>query len=154
MITARQQKQIRIGNRGTMRRAGLADILDQTKKYIAVTYDFDLDETEGAVGNIPLGYTFPEACIVTKVLTDEMTPLTSGGSATLTLQSNDGSAADITVDVAFDTGFAAVKSMGLEGSAEGIKIAALETLELKIAGADLTAGKVRFYLEILPQRDM
>jgi hypothetical protein len=153
MITVAQQELLDSVNQGNARRAELPTLLDRSEKVVTALYDFDVDA--GATGTLSLSYTFEEDCMVTKVLADELTELTSGGSATVTLQKDTaGSKADLTGDIAFDTGFLNVTSMALEGSAAGIRVASGDTLHMKIGAAALTAGKVRFYVYMLPRRDM
>lgn len=150
MITETQQNLMDSLNQRTARLGELVRVLDQTEKVINVLYDYSV--SGGATGTINVSYTFEEDCFITKVLADELTPCTSGGSATLTLQYDDGSKNDITGDIAFDSGFLNITSLALEGSAAGIKVDSGDTLHLKIGAAALTAGKVRFYLYMLPRR--
>jgi hypothetical protein len=150
MITLDQKHLLDSLNQRTARLGELPKVLDETEKVISLVYDFDVDA--GATGTVDLGYELLEDCFITKVLADELTELTSGGSATLTLQYDDGSKHDVTVDVAFDSGFLDITSMGLEGSAAGIKVDEGDTLHLKIGAAALTAGKVRMHVYMLPRR--
>lgn len=153
MITTNQQALLDSINQRTARLGELVRALDQTEKVITGLYQFSVNG--GATGTLSLEYTFEEDCFITKVLADELTVLTSGGSATLTLQKDtEGSKADLTGDIAYDTGFASVTSMALEGSAAGIRVTKGDTLHLKIGGAAVTDGKVRFYVYMLPRRDM
>lgn len=114
----------------------------------SVQYDFA--EDGGATGTVSFGRKIPAGAIVTNVYSDEISALTSGGSATLQLKA--GSTA-LTGATAFDTGFAAANELALASSATAIKIAADSELNLAIAGAALTAGNVRFYVEFKLQND-
>jgi len=104
-------------------------------------YDFSSDA--GAVGTISFGRNLPAGAIVTSVHSDELTALTSGGSATLQLKAG---STNLTDALAFDTGFAGTQSQALASSATAIKISADSELKMAIAGAAVTAGKVRFFV--------
>ena len=114
----------------------------------SVVYDFS--EDEGAVGTINFGRKLPEGAIVTKIISDEITALTSGGAATLQLKVG---SIDLTDALAFDTGFAGIDNQVLASSAEGIKVNSDSELNLDIAVAALTAGKVRFFVEYMLPND-
>lgn len=114
----------------------------------SVVYDFSVDG--GAVGDVSFGRNLPEGALVTKVISDELTTLTSGGSATITLKA--GSTA-LTGAVAFDTGFTGQDNQALASSADAIKIASSSELKITIATAALTAGKVRFFVQYLLPND-
>jgi hypothetical protein len=111
-------------------------------------YDFSSDA--GAVGTISFGRHLPAGAVVTRVFSDEQTALTSAGSATVQLKAG---STNLTDALEFDTGFAGVQSQELASSATAIKVAAESELNIAIAGAALTAGKVRFFVEYLLQND-
>lgn len=121
--------------------------LDQTEKVIAVTWDFDEHGGESDI-DIDLGYTTEEACLVTKVVAHELASVT-GASSTYTLEF--GSTA-ITGDIAVSS--LATGTLALASSATAVAVAAGQPLQLNIGTADATAGKVRFYIYMIPQRDM
>lgn len=115
----------------------------------SVLFDFDLDG--GAVGDVDFARHLPAGAVITRVFSDELTALTSGGSATVQLKAG---ATALTDALAFDTDFTgAIDSQALASSAEGIKLAAEAELKISIAAAALTAGKVRFFVEYLLQND-
>jgi hypothetical protein len=111
---------------------------------------FDFAEDGGAVGQISFGRLLPAGAIVKRVTTDEITALTSGGSATLMLQA--GSTDLLAAAAAFDTDFGGIGELTL-ADAQGVKLAAAAELNLDIAVAALTAGKVRFFIEYLLPND-
>lgn len=114
----------------------------------SVVYDFSQDG--GAVGTVTFRRQLPAGAIVTRVFSDEITALTSGGSATLQLKAGSTDLVDAT---AFDTGFAGTESQALASSAEAIKLSADSELQMEIATAALTAGKVRWFVEYLIPND-
>lgn len=114
----------------------------------SVQYKFSADG--GTVGTKSFGRKLPAGAIVTNVYSDEIAVLTSGGSATLQLKVG---STNLTGALAFDTGFANAQSQALASSATAIKVAAESELNLAVAGAALTAGTVRFYVEFKIQND-
>lgn len=147
MLTIEKQELLSSINQGNARRAELTTELDRTEKVVAVTWDFAADGGESDT-DIDLGYTSEEACLVTKVVAHELTTV-EGTNSTYTLEF--GSTA-LTGAVA--VGSVATGEIALASSATAIPIAAGEALQLNIGTADATAGKVRFYVYMLPQRDM
>lgn len=117
-------------------------------RWESVLYDFSSDT--GAIGTVSFGRNLPAGAIVTRVFSDEQTALTSGGSATVQLKVG---TTELTGAIAFDTGFAGLDSQALDSSAEAIKVATESELNIAIAAAALTAGKVRFFVEYLLQND-
>lgn len=148
MLTGTQKNDLKNSSR-MMESKGIALALSRGEQVIAATYDFSVDG--GAVGDVALSYTFPEAMIVTKVLAHEITALTSGGSATVTVEAG---LTALSGALAFDTGFTGLDTIALAGSADAIAVESGDVLNLAIGTAALTAGKVRFYIHALPQRDM
>lgn len=140
-------------NQGNAIAAGLNEELDRSEKVVCLEYDFANDG--GAVGDITLKradgttYATEEDCIVTKVLAHEVTALTSGGSATVTLEAG---STGLTGALAFDSGFTGLDNLTLAGSADAIAVDANQTLQIAVGTAALTAGKVRFYIYMVPQR--
>lgn len=111
-------------------------------------YSFSADG--GAIGTYSFNRNLPAGAIVTNIYSDEIAVLTSGGSATLQLKCG---SQNLTGAIAFDTGFASAQSQALASSATAIKISAESELNLAVAGAALTAGNVRFYVEFKLQND-
>jgi len=114
----------------------------------SVRYNFS--EDGGSIATYSFSRNLPEGAIVTNVYSDEISALTSGGSATLQLQCG---AQNLTDALAFDTGFASSQSQALASSATAIKISSESELKLDVAGAALTAGEVRFFVEFKLQND-
>lgn len=111
---------------------------------------FDKTQDGGTAGTYHLGRHLPAGAIVTGIHSDEITNLTSAGSATVQLKA--GTVA-LTDALAFDTGIAGTQSQALASSATAIKVAADSELVLVIATAALTAGKVRFFVRYLLPND-
>ena len=111
---------------------------------------FDFSTDGGAVGEINFQRQLPVGAIVMRILSDELTTLTSGGVATVQLQCG---AVDLTDALAFDTDFTGLDIQPLASSAVAVKIATAADLKIDIAGAALTAGKVRFLVEYLLPND-
>lgn len=109
-------------------------------------YDFSVDG--GAVSTISLGRNIPAGAIVTNIITDELTALTSDGAATVQVKA--GSTA-LTDALAFDTAFTGADTHALASSAEAIKVSAESEISIAIATAALTAGKLRVIVQyVLP----
>lgn len=140
MTTARQrQKAGNFPQRAGKREAGLfANFVKQSQ---TVLYDFSLDG--GAVSTLSFGVKLPANAVITNVYSDEQTNLTSGGAATLQLKAG---STNLTDAEAY-TAYAGTQSRALASSATAIKLSADSALSLAIAGAALTAGKVRFAVE-------
>jgi len=113
----------------------------------SVLYDFASDA--GAVGTVSFGRVIPAGAIVIKVVADELTNVTSGGSATIKLQAG---STDLTGATAI-ADFAGLTSPALASSAAAIKLSVDSELKIAIATAALTAGKVRFLVEYLLPND-
>lgn len=114
----------------------------------ATGFTFAVD-TQG-ITSINLGYTFKEDAIVTGVMSHELTNVTSGGSATVAVRAGTTALVAATAIASF-TG---VVSHTLSGSAAGIAVSKGDQLNIDVEVAPLTAGKVRFYVYAIPQRDM
>lgn len=130
---------------------GIADAISRTEQVVTCLYDFSVDG--GGVSTITpdTTFTFPEAMIVTKIVAHEISALTSGGSATVQLKAGTTSLTDA---LAFDTGFTGADELALASSATAIAVAANDVLKVTVGTAALTAGKVRFHVYAIPQRDM
>lgn len=147
MITTTLQRVLKSLNQRTARAGGLVRHLDQTEKVVAVLWDFSVDGGANAT-DINLDYTTEEACVLTKIVMHEITNVV-GATSTYTLYA--GSTA-LSADVAVAS--MATGTMALASSATAIAVATGEQIKLNIGTADATAGKVRFYLYFVPQRDM
>lgn len=107
----------------------------------SMLYDFSFDA--GAIGTLNSGRLLPAGAIVTNVHSDEITVLTSGGAATVQLKVG---SQNLTDALAFDTGFSGTQSQALASSATAIKVTSQAQLNIAIAAAALTAGKLRFFV--------
>lgn len=132
---------------GISRRDG-AVLNESGSRTDSVRYSFAADG--GAMGTLTFGRKLPKGAIVTNIYSDEISTLTSGGSATLQLKCG---SQNLTGAIAFDTGFSGTQSQALASSATAIKVSAESEISLTIAGAALTAGEVRFYVEYKLQND-
>lgn len=153
MISQSKKETLYYLNQGNAIASDLNRELDRAEKVLCLEYDFAVDG--GAVGDITLkdadgvAYATEEACIVTKVLAHEVTALTSAGAATVTLEA--GSTA-LTGAIAYNTGFTGLDNLALAASAAAVAVATGQTLQIAVGTAALTAGKVRFYIYMVPQR--
>lgn len=117
-----------------------AAVLQFAKQISACTWDFDVDG--GAVGTISFGQSLPAGAIVTNIWTDEVTTVT--GATDITLKA--GSTAlsgSINFTGAGDSGVKA-RSMAV---ADAVKLTSASEINIEIATAAATAGKVTFYME-------
>jgi hypothetical protein len=116
---------------------GLGTALDNSVGVATVTYDFSV--SGGAVSTIDLGKAIPDNAIVTQVVQDTLTTVTSGGSATVQLILG-------STNLTGATAIASITGTGTIALASGtaIKVATGANLKVAIATAALTAGKVRF----------
>ena len=94
------------------------------------------------MGTVSFDRLIPAGAVIKSITTDEQTVLISGGSATITVKA--GSTA-LTAATAFDTGFAGIGTIALTDT-DGIKLSADSEINIAIAGAALTDGKVRFFI--------
>ncbi len=125
-------------------------VLDSAQRVDAVLVDLAHDS--GAVGTLALGRKLPVGAIVTAVTLDIITAATSAGSATFQVLAG---AVALTGAIAFDDAtngidvVLAKKVSALAASATAIKLPLGGELKLAIAGAALTAGKVRCYIHFI-----
>lgn len=105
---------------------------------------FDFTQDTGAVAIYNSGRLLPLGAVVTNIYSDEITVLTSAGLATVQLKVG---TQNLTDALAFDTGFSGTQSQALASSATAIKVTAQAQLNIAIATAALTAGKLRFFVE-------
>lgn len=111
-------------------------------KTVSVTYDFSVNG--GAISAIPLTVTLPDNAIVVEVIRDELTACTSSGSTgTIILGVPTDGALEQTALTA-DGGSPALASSG--GTALPKKLTAARTLQVTIATAALTAGKIEYFV--------
>lgn len=118
----------------------IGDALDAAyaSKEVMIEAIYDFSTMGGAVGTLSLGKSLPAGAIVTRLLTDVTTAMTSGGVATVALE--------VGTDVLkAATAFNDASLTGLDAHTSGLplKSALGGNLEFVIAGAALTAGKVR-----------
>lgn len=117
-------------------------------------YDFAVDG--GAVGNIALrgeNAVIPSGAIITDVLIDVETLLTSGGAATVALKAEsaaDLNAADAISGAPWST--ATAKRGDLDADTAPVKTTANRTITATVAVAALTAGKFKVYVTYLEPR--
>lgn len=116
-----------------------------------VQADYSFATLGGAVSTITLSsvvqdVVIPADSIVTRVFVEEVTNVTSGGAATVTLSAG---ATALTGAIAIAS-FAGITAPALAGSVAGIKISANSDLTVTIATAALTAGVLRFHVEFIP----
>lgn len=118
-------------------------------------YDFAIQG--GAVGTIPLlGSTLiPSGAIITRVVINTITPLTSGGSATVALRTE--AAADLLAATAIGSApwVAAGPNTGKPNAKDGsfVLTTAARDVSFVIATAALTAGKADIYVFYIPPAD-
>lgn len=121
--------------------------IKSSKKAVKATYDFALDG--GAVGDIALrGAAIPSGAIITDVLVDVTTALTSGGSATVAIKAQ--SAADLISATAIGSSpwsTTGPKRGSLDADSAPIKTTAKRTITATVATAALTAGKFSVIVE-------
>lgn len=116
-------------------------LIEASRRTATAHYDFAVDG--GAVGDIALrGQKIPQGAIITDVLIDVDTVLTSGGAATVALKAE--SAADLNAADAISgapwssTG---AKRGDLTATTAPVKTTAERTVTATVAAAALTAGK-------------
>ncbi|MFG6101193.1 hypothetical protein U2F10_02995 [Leptothoe sp. EHU-05/26/07-4] len=103
-------------------------------------YDFSIHG--GAIGTITMPLTTPDNAIITECIVDVLTDPTSTGSATIALGLN------TTTDLLAATAIASVTGIVVaKEQAAAFKLTAERNLQLTIATAALTAGKLAVYLK-------
>lgn len=116
-------------------------LIETSRRTATASYDFAVDG--GAVGDIPLrGQSIPQGAIITDVLIDVETLLTSGGAATVALKAEsaaDLNAADAISGAPWST--AGAKRGDLDADAAPVKTTAARVITATVATAALTAGK-------------
>lgn len=126
-----------------------AAVLEFAQQVQSVMYDFSSDG--GAVGTKLFSVQLPANACVTKITADVQTAATSGGSATFQVQAG---STNLTAATAFDSATAGINAAGVldiplavSAPFDALKLSVDSELKLAIAGAALTAGKVRFHIE-------
>lgn len=120
----------------------------QAKQILRAKYDFAI--SGGAVGAIQLldengkPAVIPNKCIITKVLIDVVTGLTSGGLPTIALGAN--TTTDLKAATAMASYTGIVAGIPVETAASCVKTTADRIVTATIATAALTAGK--FYVMV------
>lgn len=129
---------------------GLGEAVHKTPCMLKAVYDFA--SLGGAVGNISLvddaGYpaVLPAGAVVTKVLADVVTAVTSGGSATLGLKAlADGDLLTATAKASLASGFLDGNPVNTAATVVGPTTVATQVLA-QVGTAALTAGKMNFYI--------
>lgn len=129
-----------------------AKVLQQGAMQIAqCLYDFSLDG--GAVGSYAMRTRLPRNAVITNVYADVETAATSGGSATYQVKAG---STNLSAALAYDSATSGINAVGIQALPtaasspfEAVKLSATSASELSmaIAGAALTAGKVRFTIQ-------
>jgi len=127
-----------------------AGVLEFASQIASVIWNHTRDG--GAVGTLSLGTALPANAVITRAWADVQTAATSGGSATFSLVAG---STTVLAATAFDNANNGINVVGVQtlkndavGSGfEALKVAASSELKLVIAGAALTAGKVRLAVE-------
>lgn len=128
------------------------DPMDNEWKYKKIEtglYDFSSDG--GAVSDIVIG-TIPNNFTITKSWYEVLTPPTSGGSATIAISTGQAANEIVTATAYDDAVFGAGYHDAIpDGSAANFttKTTAKRNVNFTIAGAALTAGKIRVWWEVL-----
>jgi len=108
---------------------------------LEVTYDFALDA--GAVGTFTL-FTAASAIVVHRCVAKVKTAGTSAGSATVAVAKNASGAGGMAATAVASLTTSAVIAGATGLGAGGLYLAAADTIDMLIATADLTAGKITF----------
>lgn len=112
-------------------------------RWARATYDFAVNG--GAIGTIDLACEIPEGAIILDGVLDVQTAFTSGGSATVAIQTE--AAADILAATAVASLTAGLADIVPDGTAANmVKTTAIRTVALVVATAALTAGKAVVHL--------
>ncbi len=116
-----------------------AAVLEFSTQSASFLYDFSVDG--GAIGSYLSNIILPANAVVLRCYTDEQSAV--AGATDITLKAGS-TALTASLDLTGDAGF---QSRALAGSVAGIKLAAASELQIAIATAAATAGKVRFHVE-------
>jgi hypothetical protein len=132
-------------------KVGLGDLIHQNKSAVLAIWNFAVQG--GAIGDITLvdsdgnNVVLPNKAVVTNVLVDTITGVTSGGAGTIALKAN--AAGDLLGTTAKTSVAAAglVAGIPVGTAATAVKMTADRTLKMTVATAALTAGKIAFLVE-------
>lgn len=115
---------------------------------ISVIYDGAIDGYAQATVTPQHTKALPKGAKVTAVRTFSDVDMTSGGAATVELLCG---AISLVSALAYNNAdfTTTTRSLTLAGSAEAIDITTAGNIRVAIAGADLTAGKVRFFIDYI-----
>lgn len=130
-----------VGNRLSRRERLVLDASSGPMAMATALYDFSVNG--GAVGAITLGVKIPANAIITRLFTDALTSMTSGGSATVAISAG---ATSLKAATAFND----ATLVGADAQTlTAVKISSESELTMTIAVAVLTAGKVRIFAEYI-----
>lgn len=133
----------------TAQKIRLGDLIEGQQGCLRATYDFSV--LGGAVGTVNLldpsgnAATLPDKAIVTQVYIDEVTNVTSGGSATIAIGLNTTTDLIGATAIASFTGIIAGTPTGT--AATMVKATAARTITATIGTAAVTAGKLEVFIE-------
>lgn len=127
-------------------------LVRQSKLVMIGTYDFSV--SGGAVGVISLldcnsrAATLPKGAIITSAYIDVLTAPTSGGSATIAVGTGQ-AANDLKAALAIASYTGIVAGIPVGSAATAVKLTADGQLQISIATAALTAGKLNVIVEFM-----
>lgn len=133
----------------TAQKVQLGSVLQSQRGALRCTYDFAVNG--GAVGTVNLkdpdgnDATLPISAIVTQVYIDEVTNVTSGGAATVSVGAN--TTTDLLAATAIASFSGIIAGVPVGTAATMVKLTAARTLTASIATAALTAGKLNIFVE-------
>ena len=109
------------------------------EKMVVATYDFSVNG--GTIGNKSLSITIPDNCIITSVIEDVVTDLTSTAS-TGTLRLNVATDGNLAAEIAADG-----SNIGILATVPLVKTTGARALQATIATNAVLAGKVRWLVK-------
>ncbi len=118
-----------------------------------ITVEYDFADLEGAVGAVTLtdvnnnAVSIPDNAIITSVVYEEITPMTSGGSATVALGITRNTDAFIAATAFNNAAFTA--DVSTKENEVPLKTSASVSVLATIATAALTAGKFRLHISYI-----
>jgi hypothetical protein len=124
----------------------LGDLIEESLSSLSVVKDavYDFDTHGGAIGSVSLGLVVPAGAIITKLYTNVDPVLASAGLATVEIKANGSS---LKAATAFDD--ASYIGAQEHALAAPVLVSADSELNIDIAVADLTAGKMRIMVEFI-----
>ena len=128
--------------------AAYMEVEGYTNQVYSAVLEYDFAKDGGAQGTFSLGK-MTHKCVILRGRVFVETACTSAGSATVIVGA---STAD--VDAFIDATSGAVANLVdnatfVETASEGLVVAANETIDLTIGTADLTAGKIKVFIEAI-----